>query len=87
MTVIEVSSRRGTIQVKAQITGRTPEGTVFLPFHYREVAVNLITNPATDPVARIPEYKVCAVKLRLLHPPGKKSGEIKMVDLEDLRIT
>jgi len=36
---------------------------VFIPFHYSEAAVNRLTNPALDPIAKIPEYKVCAVKV------------------------
>ncbi|MBU4209387.1 MAG: hypothetical protein KKD12_06925, partial [Proteobacteria bacterium] len=38
-----------------------PEGTVFIPFHLGEMPLNLLTNDALDPVARIPEFKVCAV--------------------------
>ena len=40
-----------------------PEGTVFIPFHFGEMAVNLLTNDALDPVARIPEFKICAVRI------------------------
>jgi predicted molibdopterin-dependent oxidoreductase YjgC len=61
--MVLVSSRRGKVRVKAQVTDRSPEGTVFMNFHFRETAVNLLTNPALDPVAKIPEYKVCAVKV------------------------
>jgi len=39
------------------------EGSVFVPFHFNEAAANVLTNPAVDPVAKIPEYKVCAVKI------------------------
>ena len=61
--IVRVQSRRGTISVPAQLTDRVGPGVVFLPFHYTEAAANLLTNPARDPVAKIPEYKVCAVKL------------------------
>ena len=60
---VKVSSRRGNLQVKSTVTERVPEGVVFMTFHYREAAVNLLTNPALDPIAKIPEYKVCAVKV------------------------
>jgi formate dehydrogenase alpha subunit len=60
---VRVRSRRGQIEVTASVTGRTPAGTVFLPFHYREAAANLLTNPALDPEAKIPEFKACAVAL------------------------
>jgi len=61
--IIKVTSRRGSVQAKATITNRSPEGTIFMNFHFREVAVNLLTNPALDPIGKIPEYKVCAVKV------------------------
>ncbi len=61
---VNVSSRRGTIGIKALVTERVPEGTVFIPMHYREAAVNVITNDAVDPYAKIPELKACAVKIQ-----------------------
>jgi formate dehydrogenase alpha subunit len=61
---IEVSSRRGSITLKADVGKRVEKGVVFIPFHYSEAAVNRLTIAALDPVADIPEYKVCAVKLR-----------------------
>jgi formate dehydrogenase alpha subunit len=60
---VKVSSRRGVVQAKSQVTTRVPEGTIFMNFHFKEAAVNLLTNPALDPIAKIPEYKVCAVKV------------------------
>ncbi len=60
---IKVATRRGNIEAKASVTGRSPEGTIFVNFHFREVAVNLLTNPALDPIGKIPEYKVCAVRI------------------------
>jgi len=61
--IIKVTSRRGSVKAKATITNRSPEGIVFMNFHFKEVAVNLLTNPALDPIGKIPEYKVCAVKV------------------------
>jgi formate dehydrogenase alpha subunit len=61
---VQVASRRGEIELKAQVTERIKPGTVFIPFHYAEAAVNKLTNNALDPKAKIPEYKVCAVKIR-----------------------
>jgi formate dehydrogenase major subunit len=63
---IKVSSRRGEIQIKAKISGKVNRGVVFIPFHFAETAANVLTNPAYDPVAKIPEYKVCAVKVEKL---------------------
>jgi predicted molibdopterin-dependent oxidoreductase YjgC len=45
------------------ITTKSPQGTVFMNFHFHEVATNLLTNPALDPIGKIPEYKFCAVKI------------------------
>ena len=61
--MIKVTSRRGTLRAKTQITRKSAQGTIFMNFHFAEAAVNLLTNPALDPVGKIPEYKVCAVKL------------------------
>jgi formate dehydrogenase alpha subunit len=63
---VKVSSRRGEIQIKAKISRKVNRGVVFIPFHFAETAANVLTNPAYDPVAKIPEYKVCAVKVEKL---------------------
>ncbi len=61
---IEVSSRRGKIQVKAKVTPKITKGCVFIPFHFAEAAANYLTHSfALDPVSKIPELKVCAVKI------------------------
>lgn len=61
--MVKVTTRRGTITTKAFITKRIPKGTAFVPFHFWEAPANILTNNALDPVAKIPEYKVCACKL------------------------
>lgn len=58
-----VRSRRGAVTAKTVITPRSPIGTIFMTFHYAEAAANLLTVDAVDPVAKIPEYKVCAVQI------------------------
>jgi len=60
---VRVSSRRGQIEIAVKITEKVKEGSVFIPFHFRESAANVLTNPAVDPIAKIPEYKICAVKI------------------------
>ncbi len=60
---IRLTSRRGEVVARAWLTERTQPGVVFLSFHFAEAAANLLTNPALDPVAKIPEYKVCAVRV------------------------
>ncbi len=61
--LLKISSRRGEIKVEARISEKAVTGTVFIPFHYAKAAANVLTNAALDPVAKIPEYKVCAIKL------------------------
>lgn len=60
---VKVTSRRGAVEAKATITKKSAPGLIFMNFHFTEAAVNMLTNPALDPIGKIPEYKVCAVKL------------------------
>ena len=60
---VKVTSRRGDITAKTMVTERVREGMVFMPFHFVESNANILTNPAHDPTVRIPEFKVCAVKV------------------------
>jgi len=62
--IIEVSSRRGTIQTKVQVTSKVPAGVMYMTFHFTESPVNQLTNSAVDPVCKIPELKVCAIKIK-----------------------
>ncbi len=63
--VIKVSSRRGAIEIAARVTEKPLRGMVFIPFHFREAAANVLTNTASDPVCKIPELKVCAIKIEV----------------------
>jgi len=60
---VKVSSRRGEVTTRVKLTERVDKGVVFMTFHFAESAANLLTNDALDPVAKIPEYKVAAVKI------------------------
>ena len=62
-TRVSVASRRGKVELKAKVTERSPVGVVFIHFHYSEVAVNTLMHLTLDPVGKIPEFKVCAVKI------------------------
>lgn len=62
---VRLQSRRGELVTEAKTTERVAPGVVFMPFHFVEAAANILTNPALDPVAKIPEYKVCAVRVEL----------------------
>lgn len=61
--ILRVSSRRGEIEAKAKITDMAADGTLFIPFHYAAAAANKLTHSALDPTAKIPELKVCAVRI------------------------
>jgi len=60
---VSVSSVRGSITLKARVTDRIIQGSIFIPFHYAEAAANRLTNAALDPISNIPELKVCAAKV------------------------
>jgi formate dehydrogenase major subunit len=62
-SMVKIKSRRGEITTRACLTTKSPEGIVFIPFHFREAAANILTSDALDPVARIPGFKVCAVRV------------------------
>jgi formate dehydrogenase major subunit len=61
--LITIESRRGKVVLYARADDGTPRGAVFVPFCYYEAAINRLTNPALDPVAKIPEFKYCAVRM------------------------
>jgi formate dehydrogenase major subunit len=61
--MVLVSSRRGEIKIKAKVTDRLDSDVVFIPFHFAEGAANMLTNTVLDSIAKIPELKVCAVRV------------------------
>lgn len=70
--MVKITSRRGTINIMALISKRPLQGTVFIPFHFKEAAANMLTNTVVDPIAKIPELKVCAVKLEPIKNARRK---------------
>jgi predicted molibdopterin-dependent oxidoreductase YjgC len=71
---VVVKSRRGTVRTRAKISERVPPGTVFLAFHWREAPANMLTQDfALDPVAKIPEYKICTVRIENPRAKRKKT--------------
>jgi predicted molibdopterin-dependent oxidoreductase YjgC len=72
---VELRTRRGAVKLRALVTGRSPSGVLFMPFHFVEAAANVLTLDRTDPRAKIPDYKVCAVSLEKTSPPeGRDPG-------------
>jgi formate dehydrogenase alpha subunit len=61
--IVRARSRRGQITLPVRITDKVHKGMVFMPFHYKEAAANLLTNDALDPKCKIPEAKVCAIRI------------------------
>jgi predicted molibdopterin-dependent oxidoreductase YjgC len=70
---VVLQSRRGAIKLEARVTDKMGEGVVFVPFHFGESPANALTNPALDPVAKIPEFKVAAVRILT----GKSMADIE----------
>jgi formate dehydrogenase major subunit len=63
---VRLRSRRGEIRLKARASMRMSRGSVFVPFHFKEAAANLLTIDALDPYGKIPEFKFCAVRVERL---------------------
>ena len=61
--LVSVSTRRGSIRIKAKIAKRSKPNVVFIPFHFYESCANRLTVDCLDPVCKIPEYKVCSCKI------------------------
>ncbi len=60
---VRAITRRGEVVVPAKVTRDIKKGSMFMPFHFKECAANVLTNNALDPIAKIPEYKACAVRV------------------------
>src|SRR5712691_7566761 len=65
--LVRLTSRRNTMVSSCRISERVARGQVFVPFHFREAAANLLTNPVLDPYAKMAELKCCAVRLEAAH--------------------
>jgi anaerobic selenocysteine-containing dehydrogenase len=68
---VQVSSRRGKVKVQAKITDTTPPGVVSMSFHFSECLTNILTNAVLDPLAKMPELKVCAVRVEKVSEGSK----------------
>jgi len=65
---VEVATIRGKVETKASVGTQVARGWLFMPFHFAEGPANMLTNDALDPIAKIPELKVCAAKIKALQP-------------------
>jgi len=65
--IVSLSTRRGSIRLKAKISDKPKPNVVFIPFHFAEAAANKLTIDALDPTCKIPEFKVCACKIEKIN--------------------
>ncbi len=68
--MVRVTTRRGTIELKARLDRDVPEGMVFIPFCFAEAPANFLTNTQLDPFGKIPEFKFCAAKVERVTVPA-----------------
>jgi predicted molibdopterin-dependent oxidoreductase YjgC len=78
---VVVASRRGQITARLLVTGRSPERVVFIPFHFAEAAANTLTEQRLDKRAKIPDYKVCSVRVeRAPRPPDRPGADTPLTE-------
>jgi predicted molibdopterin-dependent oxidoreductase YjgC len=79
---VDVSSRRGQITARLLVTQRSPQGTIFIPFHFAEAAANTLTHHLLDERAKIPDFKVCGVKVEraAVIPQDRAGADIPLQD-------
>jgi formate dehydrogenase major subunit len=70
---VVIASRRGSVSTRVKLIDGSGRKTVFMPFHFLESRANILTNPAFDPIAKIPEFKVCAVKIQKRDPAERST--------------
>jgi assimilatory nitrate reductase catalytic subunit len=69
--LVRLHNRRGSAVLRARISDNIRADTVFVPFHWGGPhAANALTNPALDPISRMPEFKACAVAVSAVHEPA-----------------
>ena len=68
--LVRLTSRRNSMVTACRVSDRVARGQVFVPFHFREAAANLLTNPVLDPYAKMAELKVCAVRIEAVRAPA-----------------
>jgi formate dehydrogenase alpha subunit len=71
---VRVQSRRGAVETKVKLTPSVSKKVVFMPFHFIESRANILTNPIFDPIAKIPEFKVCAVRIERMEKESTSSS-------------
>jgi formate dehydrogenase major subunit len=72
--LVRLTSRRNSLVIACRVSGRVARGQVFVPFHFREAAANLLTNPVLDPYAKMAELKICAVRIEPVMSDSRTVG-------------
>jgi predicted molibdopterin-dependent oxidoreductase YjgC len=80
---VRVVSRRGSVIVRALPTEAASRGVVFMPFHFEEAPANALTNPVVDPAAKVPEYKVAAVRIERIRQVTEGQATLASVALSE----
>ena len=70
-SLVQLTSRRGQLRVRAVVTDRVHKGELYMPMNSSEIPVNVLTGSHTDPATHTPAYKETAVKLRVLSEKGE----------------
>jgi len=70
---VVIASRRGSVSSRVKLTDIAGRKKVFMPFHFLESRANILTNPKFDPIAKIPEFKVCAVRIEKMDKPDQSN--------------
>jgi predicted molibdopterin-dependent oxidoreductase YjgC len=76
---VRVSSRRGEVVLRLNVSAKTAPGVVFIPMHFVEAAANVLTIDTLDPFAKIPEFKACAVNIQVAREEELPQAEEMLV--------
>jgi formate dehydrogenase major subunit len=72
--MVRVTSRRGSVEVKAWVTRRSPPGVCWMAFHFRAANANVLTTEVGDPITQTPELKQCAIRVERIGPSAVADG-------------
>jgi assimilatory nitrate reductase catalytic subunit len=82
--IVRVTSRRGSLRVPAKVVSTIRPDTIFIPYHWPgHQAANLLTNRALDPLSKIPEFKVSAVRIERVGPASSAVVDEREMELTD----
>jgi assimilatory nitrate reductase catalytic subunit len=75
---VRIESRRGVCTLRAQVVATIRPDTIFVPYHWGGAkSINQVTIAAQDPISKIPEFKVCAVRLMRQYGPPEYAQHLE----------